>query len=187
MSSLLSSTRNTRFLPDGSGRYIRSDAPVNLTDEEARWLLARNITTVVDLRSAEEIASRPCPLAAREGFHYHHLPVTGGGDTPSSREQLHRVYRGMLDAQMERILDTLLTAPSGALYFCTAGKDRTGVVSAALLRRLGVDDETIVADYMQSLPNLLDMLTAYAAEHPAADLSIILPQEENIRRLLAHL
>lgn len=55
MSSLLKSTRNTRALPTGTMRYIRSDAPTNLTDEEIQWLLDNNITTVIDLRSEEEV------------------------------------------------------------------------------------------------------------------------------------
>lgn len=47
MGSLLSSTLNTRALPvDGMPyRYIRSDAPLNLTKEEIQWLLDNNITT----------------------------------------------------------------------------------------------------------------------------------------------
>ena len=55
MSSLLKSTRNTRALPTGTMRYIRSDVPTNLTDEEIQWLLDNNITTVIDLRSEEEV------------------------------------------------------------------------------------------------------------------------------------
>lgn len=56
MSSLLQSTKNTRVLPTGTNRYFRSDFPENLTNEEIRWLLNNNITTIIDLRSDEEIA-----------------------------------------------------------------------------------------------------------------------------------
>ena len=38
MSSLLRSTLNTRVLPTGDLRYIRSDFPGKLSDEEVRWL-----------------------------------------------------------------------------------------------------------------------------------------------------
>ncbi len=34
------------------------------------------------------------------------------------------------------------------LFHCTAGKDRTGVAAALILRTLGVSDETIIEDYM---------------------------------------
>lgn len=187
MSSLLQSTLNTRVLPAGEGRYIRSDAPIAPTQADIRWLMEHNVTTLVDLRSTEEAASNPCPLQGREGFTYHLLPVTGGGGTPTSREHLYQVYLGMLDGQMERIINTILHAQSRVMYFCAAGKDRTGVVSAVLMKHFGCDDEAIVADYMRSGDNLAEMLTAYAAAHPEVDLNIIMPQPENILRVLAKL
>ena len=128
---------------------------------------------------------KPCPLRNEDRFTYYHLPVSGGGDTPKSRKHLHEVYRGMVDKQMDIILDTILNAASNVMYFCTAGKDRTGVVSALLLKRLGVSEAVIVDDYMKSKENLMDMLTSYVKEHPEVDINIIVPQEENITRLLA--
>lgn len=184
MASLLKSTLNTRFLPGSGERLIRSDAPLNLTEEEIRWLEEQNIRTLVDLRSDEEAERKPCPLKDRKGFVYHHLPVTGGGDTPKSREHLHQVYAGMVDGQMEKIIRTILEAETKVLYFCTAGKDRTGVVSALLMKKKGCDENTIIADYMASKDNLMDMLTAYVAGHPEVEMDIIVPREENMERLL---
>lgn len=168
-------------------RYIRSDVPLNLTDEEIQWLLDNNITTLVDLRSDEEVGRQPCELAAKEGFQYYHLPVTGGGGTPRSLEHLHTVYSQMIDKQMEKIIDTIKNAKSNVMYFCTAGKDRTGVVSAVLLRELGYSDEVIIDDYMKSKDNLIDMLTAYVKEHPEVDIEIIIPHVDNMSRLLKHI
>ena len=185
MGSLLKSTLNTRALPVGGLRYIRSDAPLCLTEEEIQWLLDNHITTLVDLRSAQELEHKPCPLQDVAGFTYYHIPVTGGGDTPKSREHLYEVYRGMVDAQMDTILETILNAPSNVMFFCTAGKDRTGVVSALLLKRLGISEDVIVEDYMKSKDNLLDMLTSYVKNHPEVDIDIIIPQEENIRQVLS--
>ena len=185
MGSLLRSTLNTRALPVGGLRYIRSDAPLCLTEEEIQWLLDNHITTLVDLRSAQELERKPCPLQDVAGFTYYHIPVSGGGDTPKSREYLYEVYRGMVDAQMDAILETILNAASNVMYFCTAGKDRTGVVSALLLKRLGISEEVIVEDYMKSKDNLLDMLTSYVKNHPEVDIDIIIPQEENIRQVLS--
>lgn len=185
MSSILKSTLNTRVLPTGTMRYIRSNVPLNITDDEIQWLINNNITALVDLRSEEEIIRKPCPLQAMDEFTYYHFPVTGGGDTPKSREHLHMVYSQMLDAQMDKIIDTILSADTGVMYFCAAGKDRTGVVSALLLRRLGISDDIIIDDYMKSKDNLLGMLTAYVKEHPEVDIDIIIPQEENITKILA--
>ena len=185
MGSLLRSTLNTRALPVGGLRYIRGDAPLCLTEEEIQWLLDNHITTLVDLRSAQELEHKPCPLQDVAGFTYYHIPVTGGGDTPKSREHLYEVYRGMVDAQMDAILETILNAASNVMYFCTAGKDRTGVVSALLLKRLGISEDVIVEDYMKSKDNLLDMLTSYVKNHPEVDIDIIIPQEDNIRQVLS--
>lgn len=187
MSSLLESTRNTRVLPTGTMRYIRSDVPENLTAKEIQWLLDNNITTIVDLRSEEEAVRKPCYLKERTGFRYVHLPVTGGGATPKSLEHLHIVYRQMLDEKMEKIIDVIMNAKSNVMYFCTAGKDRTGVVSAIILKRLGFSDEVIIDDYMQSKDNLMDMLMAYVNAHPEVDMEIIIPHRENMEKLLKQL
>lgn len=187
MGSLLPSTRNTRALPTGSLRYIRSDVPEKLTAGEIRWLLDNDITTIVDLRSEKEALQRPCCLAERAGFRYVRLPVAGGGDTPRSLEHLYTVYRRMLDETMEKIVETVMNAGSNVLYFCTAGKDRTGVVSAVLMKRLGFDDEAVIADYMKSKENLLYMLTEYARAHPEVDLEIIVPHRKNMEQFLQYL
>lgn len=184
MSSLLQSTRNTRALPTGTMRYIRSDAPENLTEREVQWLLDNNIITIVDLRSEEEIVKKPCFLKEKNGFRYFHLPVTGGGHIPKSLEHLHIVYRQMVDEKMEEIIDIIMNADSNVMYFCTAGKDRTGVVSAIILKRLGFSDEVIIEDYMKSKDNLMDMLTAYVSVHPEVDIEIIIPHRENMEQLL---
>ena len=187
MSSLLQSTKNTRVLPTGTSQYFRSDFPENLTNEEIRWLSDNNIITIVDLRSDAEVIKKPCSLKEIEGFRYFHLPVTGGGDTPKSIEHLYMVYRQMLDEKMEKIINTIMNAESKVMYFCTAGKDRTGVVSAVILKRLGFSDEVIIDDYMKSKDNLMDMLAAYVSVHPEVDIEIIIPHRKNMEQLLKQL
>ena len=184
MSSLLDSTLNTRALPIGSMRYIRSDYPGNLSNPEVKWLLENNITTIVDLREEKEYLAKPCRLENEETFIYYHLPVTGGGDTPESPEALTKTYLGMLDDQMDRIVDAIMNADSNLLYFCHAGKDRTGVVSAVILKRLGFDDRTIIDDYMETKDNLMDVLMKYAEDHSEVDINTIIPREENITTVL---
>lgn len=184
MGSILQTTLNTRALPTGDMRYVRSDYPGKLTDEEVHWLFQNDITTIVDLREEKEYESRPCRLEKEEGFDYYHLPVTGGGDTPESPEAVARTYLGMLDGQMNQIISTIMNAKSNVLYFCGAGKDRTGVVSAIILRKLGFSDQVIIDDYMETKGNLMDFLTAYVEEHPEVDINIIIPNENNIKRVL---
>lgn len=185
MSSLFRSTLNTRALPTGDLRFIRSDYPAALSEEEIQWLREQRITTVVDLRDEKEYRAKPCMLERESGFTYYHLPVTGGGSIPASPEAVAASYLAMLDGQMERIISTIMEAETNILFFCTAGKDRTGVVSALILKRLGFSEREIIADYMESKTNLLSFLTSYAAEHPEVDIQTILPREENIKTLLA--
>lgn len=42
----------------------------------------------------------------------------------------------------------------------------------------------LIDDYMETKENLMEFLTAYVREHPEMDINIIIPKEENIRRVL---
>jgi protein-tyrosine phosphatase len=53
-------------------------------------------------------------------------------------------------------------AESPTVFHCAAGKDRTGLVSALVLRLLAVDDDVIVADYMASAHNKPRMMEQFA-------------------------
>ena len=77
-----------------------------------------------------------------------------------------------------------MDANSNVLFFCGAGKDRTGVVSAFIMKRLGCSDQAIIEDYMETKDSLMGFLTSYAAEHPEIDLNTIVPNEDNIKRVL---
>ena len=184
MGSLLASTLNTRALPIGNLRYIRSDYPGKLTDREVEWLLQNDITTIVDLREEKEYTVKPCRLEDEEGFIYYHLPVTGGGDTPGSPDAVAETYLAMLDDRMDEIIHTIMDAKSNVFFFCTAGKDRTGVVSAIILKKLGYSDRTIIDDYMETKDNLMGFLTSYVELHPEVDINTIVPNEKNIKRVL---
>ena len=65
-----------------------------------------------------------------------------------------------LDQVQDRVGDVLtkLAAPGAlpALFHCTAGKDRTGVISALLLSLAGVPAETIAEDYTLSASHLFE-------------------------------
>ena len=47
-----------------------------------------------------------------------------------------------------KMLRRLLDSPEPLLFHCSAGKDRTGLSAALLMRILGVNEEAIVADYL---------------------------------------
>ena len=112
------------------------------------------------------------------------MPVTGGSKVPESVNDVSKSYINMADAQMETIIDTIWNAKTNVLYFCNAGKDRTGVVSALLLAKMGMSREYIIADYMESKQNLKDMLEAYAKQCPDVDIEVITPHERYMAEFL---
>ncbi len=61
--------------------------------------------------------------------------------------------RNQLDKAVSKLRDN---AEKGicTLFHCTAGKDRTGIVSMALLKSYGVSDEEIIKDYMLTNRNV---------------------------------
>ncbi len=181
---IFQSTSNTRAVLKDSIKYIRSDVPTAASESERMWLLSNDVTMVLDLRTDSERAAKPCPLMDDGRFSYHCVPVTGGDKVPRSVDDVPKSYIGMADAQLENIIELLLKSGSNVLYFCNAGKDRTGVVSAVLLHKLGFSVEYIVDDYMQSKANLQTMLNNFAMQNPAIDIEIITPRRQNIEKFL---
>ncbi len=182
--SLLESTLNTRTILPGCLRYIRSDVPNNLSDEEVDWLIANNICTIVDLREDEERQQKKCRLIDDDRFCYHCMPVTGGNKIPASVDAVSESYISMVDDNMLQIIDTILNANTNILYFCNAGKDRTGVVTAIILHKLGMNDDYIVEDYMKTKENMKDALESFARQCPQIDINVITPNERYMREFL---
>ena len=181
---MLKSTQNTRAILPNNPRYIRSDVPDKLTGEETEWLVGENITTIADLRTEEERKKRKCPLAEDNRFRYLCMPVTGGNVVPESVDDVSKSYVSMVDEQMEKIIEAIWEAETNVLYFCNAGKDRTGVVSAILLKKAGMEEEYIISDYMKSKENLQSMLNFYASQNPDVDIRVITPDERYMREFL---
>ena len=184
MGSMLKSTQNTRAILAESLRFVRSDVPDKITEQEVQWLIQNNIVTVIDLREESERTHRKCPLADNPAFQYYCMPVTGGNAIPESVDEVSNTYIKMVDAQMDKIMDTILTAETNVLFFCNAGKDRTGVVSAILLEKLEISENYIITDYMESKTNLKNMLEAYAKQFPEVDIDVITPHERYMKEFL---
>lgn len=178
------STLNTRPILANSKKYIRSDVPTKISDSEINWLLSNNVTTIIDLRTDDERAKKKCPLEDDERFSYYVYTITGGDRVPENTDSVSKSYIGMVDAKFDELIDFLLNVKSNALYFCNAGKDRTGVVSAVLLYKFGMSYEHIVDDYMKSKPNLEALLNRFASQNPAIDIDVITPHKRYIEDFL---
>ena len=181
---IFQSTRNTRPIIENSFRYIRSDVPTQITEEEKDWLLSNNVTTIVDLRTKEERVRKHCPLIDDSRFSYYVFSVAGGDKVPPSTDDVSKSYIAMVDAEFDAMIEFLLNAKSNVLYFCNAGKDRTGVVSAVLLYKLGMPSEYIVKDYLKTKFNLETLLNEFARQNQTIDIDIITPHKRYIEEFL---
>lgn len=184
MNSLFEGTKNTRAILKDSLRYIRSDVPAVITDKERQWLIDNGVLTIIDLRDESERLQKPCPLENDSSFRYLKMPVSGGNTVPAAPEDVSASYMRMADATMEHIIDTIMGARTNVLYFSNAGKDRTGVVSAIILHRLGYDRSYISGDYVLSGENLKDELESYARKSPDIRIDVITPRAEYIEDFL---
>lgn len=146
------------------GVFYRSNE-LRLSDEDSSALADLGLRHVVDLRSQPEIDRHPDPeIADAEWVHFDVIgipmdEVAGLTDRAAAVDVMHRVYRSFVETETSRTafgeLFRHLATGGPQLYHCTAGKDRTGWVSALLLHIAGVDDATIESDYL-----LTNQLTA---------------------------
>lgn len=182
--SLFASTKNTRTIINNSFRYIRSDVPNHLSAEERQWLIDNNVKTVIDLRESAEQEVKPCSLKDDDEFDYISMAVTGGNAIPGLVEEVALSYINMVDETMEKIIDTIMNAKTNVMYFCNAGKDRTGVVTAIILCRIGYDNKYIIDDYLLSGENLKNELRSFADNDPEIDINIITPKAGYMEKFL---
>ncbi|TFY64488.1 hypothetical protein EVJ58_g2596 [Rhodofomes roseus] len=146
------------------GFIFRSSEISSITEEGKARLKELGVTTVYDLRSDTEIERYETPSPHVDGVEIVHLPVFKTEDySPEMMAKRFALYAsGKTEAFMElysQVLDnggpafaTILRhvrdRPNDTFIFhCTAGKDRTGVAAALLLKVAGVNDDAIAEDY----------------------------------------
>ena len=158
-----------------SGLLIRGASLATATDADLKLLAELPVVKVIDFRTDFEKKgkeNKPLP-----GADYICLPLqpVDDGDTPEEMRK-HKsfdisklimivafneraktiaremyplmVMRPACQRQFAAFLREVVNTPEGAVFFhCTQGKDRTGLAAAYLLSALGVDRETIIADF----------------------------------------
>jgi protein-tyrosine phosphatase len=143
------------------GRIWRSGAPETITPTGWAEALAAGLTTVVDLRNPAEIvqahgllpdAARPAGLVTRstpteDPGDPHFLEACGPWlDHPRSYAPNTAMYPHLFGAVFRAVAD----APGAVLVHCSAGRDRTGMITAILLALVGVEHEAVAEDYEQA-------------------------------------
>jgi protein-tyrosine phosphatase len=164
--------RTTRF-----GAVVRADSVRHLTPAGWRALVDYGVRTIVDLRRHDELA-RDAPLELPVDVV--HVPL----QTEADERDVQRVWRAegddaagihaayslmteVLAQNFARAVETVAEAPEGGVVVhCYAGKDRTGLTCAMLLRLAGVGIEDIAADYGLSGDNIRPLIDPWAAAAP---------------------
>lgn len=166
------------------GKIIRSNLPNKMTEDDLNNLEKMGIKTIIDLRSEEEISKAESVFEKNQCFKLLHYKINGGGKVPNTCEGVPVSYMEMLKGKesIYKIFKTLAEEEKGVLYFCNAGKDRTGVVTALILMTLGVDKKDIIADYTLSNVYLKDVLEKYGENKEIKE--IITPKMEYMEQFL---
>jgi protein-tyrosine phosphatase len=141
------------------GVLFRADTLHRLTPDDLDVLRGLRLRTVIDLRTRDELDRHGRVGLADDEVTHLHVPMIDEVRTPEpmadedapSPESRGELYLRMLErggpavAQAVRVLAGPGALP--AVFHCTAGKDRTGVLAALVLGQLGVPDGAIAEDY----------------------------------------
>ncbi len=154
-----------------SGLLFRCAKLYDATDADIAVLQSLGVTKVIDLRMLFERTTKPdksVPGAQNIWISTQTIPnilVITGEDWMA---MLKAIKSGVMDTYMTNMYRQLITDPvaiwgtkrffnevlsaDGApiLWHCTSGKDRTGIEAVLLLAALGVDEDVIRAEYLNT-------------------------------------
>lgn len=154
----------TQQSPTGTtvaGRIARGARRELLTADGWQAALGWGLRSVVDLRARDEAGRRGADPDVRppEG-----LTITLAPTEDQTNHEFRAVCLPILDSpeywhhnvrilpdMVRGALEAIAASRPGTLVHCSAGRDRTGMISALLLANAGVPADVIVADYAESV------------------------------------
>lgn len=144
---------------------LRSTNLNKLTRFDIKKLKKTNLVKVIDLRTNTELKEKPDTKI--ENIKYIHVPIfeekTAGIthekedniiDSLSKLSDMTSLYVKMVTEeysilQLRKVINEIVNSEEFSILFhCTAGKDRTGIVSMLLLSILDVNIDEIMEDYL---------------------------------------
>ncbi|MDD2091164.1 tyrosine-protein phosphatase [Pseudomonas guariconensis] len=163
-----------------AGVFYRTNA-VTPTSADMATLTSLNIGKVFDLRTPNEIAATPDRLPP--GVRYQNIDIIGAttsgvditnitfhnaDEAIAMMKETNRafVYDAGMRSQYTVLFNELAGAEGATLFHCTAGKDRTGWTAAVLQSIAGVDDATLMANYLATNDYTADRIAATLAALP---------------------
>ncbi|MFC9362877.1 tyrosine-protein phosphatase [Rhodococcus sp. NPDC057014] len=165
------------------GVVYRSNA-LTTNDSDAAALDSLGIKTVFDLRTPAEVTEKPDRVPA--GARYQNIDVSGGTKTATvlssvdlstpegARNMVTGAYRKIVTdpamrAQFGALLTDVAVTDGPLIIHCSAGKDRAGWASAVLLKIAGVDDATVMSNYLLTNEYSKDSIESVVAKTTASD------------------
>lgn len=148
------------------GLIYRSEGPASFHEPHRAELTALGVRFICDLRSAPEREAFPndwtetarffnadvaADLKVANNAGWSMLKANPSAQT--ARDAMLANYAkkpAALKPYLADIVDALIAGETPMLIHCTAGKDRTGVLVAFLLRMAGASDQAIMDDYLLS-------------------------------------
>jgi protein tyrosine/serine phosphatase len=180
----------TRF-----GEIVRADSVRSLSDAGWDALVAYGVRTVVDLRFHSELEADPPRDLPVEAVH---VPLFGdpepapsywaemdaladsAGGVAAGKALVYLDHLERFQPRFRAAVEAVAQAPAGGvLVHCQVGKDRTGLLTALLLRLARVSAEVIAADYAVSAERLRPAVDPWLAAAPDA------AERERRRRMTA--
>lgn len=148
------------------GKLFRGEELGHLTDADIKIVQSMGIKSNVDYRTDAEVKAMPDPIIpgiknirtdeGNAGSTADLMSMIASGqmkDAATAVQMMAGFNKQMVDSPKFYVqLMELLNDPNniGLLQHCTAGKDRTGLGSAIILLTLGVDEKTVMDDYLLS-------------------------------------
>jgi len=146
------------------GMVYRSGDLSLLSATDQAYFKNLGVKNVVDFRSEDEVAQAPDKLP--DGVAYYNMAIDNSlvsrdqilawlraGDADALDTVLYQVYKSFVleySDQFSLFLNRLQEGDGPLLFHCSQGKDRAGWATALFLAALGVDDQTIMENYMAS-------------------------------------
>ncbi|MBT1622794.1 tyrosine-protein phosphatase [Curtobacterium flaccumfaciens pv. oortii] len=134
------------------------------------------LAAVVDLRRDDEVARVPHPLGTTDGYRLVPLFDPSTVESGAQAVQLEEQYIDWLERHRTGIaaaFRAIARSDGDVLVCCSAGKDRTGVVSGLLARLWGASIEAVGDDYAASAVGLADRFAAERAVSTAPEATAI--------------
>lgn len=125
------------------------------------------ISKIIDLRTTQEANKEPDHLPKNISYsifpafedkndemkNAKKLALTGKINANDADERMLRFYKDYVSENphvIKKIITEILNADQPVLYHCTAGKDRTGIITALILKILKFDNKVIFDEYLES-------------------------------------